>query len=63
LFVGNTLMDNEEEAFVLPVAHLHWRNFGRPALPETGWLYITPGSSSVWRSETNRMRLISRERI
>lgn len=42
LFVSNAVLDSGEEAFVLPVAHLHWRIIGRPALSETGWLYITP---------------------
>lgn len=52
LFVGYALMDNREEAFVIRVAHLHYRprlfssiarrEVGGETLPEDGWLYITP---------------------
>ena len=50
-FVGNRLM-NQEEAFAIRVAHFHYRfqlgwamsapQLGGSALPEEGWLYITP---------------------
>lgn len=43
-FVTYTLMDNQEEAFVVRAAHMHVRRFFRGVLsfPERGWLYITP---------------------
>lgn len=49
-FVGRTLLDNQEEAFVAAAAHLHSGFLGRPSLPETGWLYITQ-SRIVFRVE------------
>jgi hypothetical protein len=42
LFVGYTLTDKQEEAFVLRVAHLHFRFVGGASFPEKGLLYITP---------------------
>ncbi len=38
-----TLIGNQEEAIAARVSHLHDGRLGtRPALPESGWLYITP---------------------
>jgi hypothetical protein len=52
LFVGYVLTGDQEEAFVIRVAHLHYRprlfsavarrEVGGETLPEDGWLYITP---------------------
>src|SRR6185436_5308468 len=53
LFVSKTLMENEEEALAIRVAHYHHKDelyvrkrpdydIGSPYLPEQGWLYITP---------------------
>jgi hypothetical protein len=41
--VSYTLMENQEEAIVLRVAHMHVGSLGwKATLPEKGWLYITP---------------------
>lgn len=42
LWVGYTLTDKQEEAFVLRVAHLHFRFVGGASFKEKGLLYITP---------------------
>lgn len=42
LWVGYTLTDKQEEAFVLRVAHLHFRFVGGASFHEKGLLYITP---------------------
>ena len=40
--VSYTLLDNQEEAIVARVHHLHVGSLGmKPSLPESGWLYIT----------------------
>jgi hypothetical protein len=40
--VSYTLLDNQEEAIVARVSHLHVGSLGmRPVMPESGWLYIT----------------------
>lgn len=41
--VSYTLMGNQEEAIAARVSHFHAGRLGTsPALPESGWLYITP---------------------
>lgn len=42
LWVGYTLTDKQEEAFVLRVVHLHFRFVGGASFHEKGLLYITP---------------------
>lgn len=49
-YVGQRLLDNREEAFVAPAAHLHSGGLGKVTLPETGWLYVTP-SRIIFRVE------------
>jgi hypothetical protein len=51
LFVAYTLTDNQEEAFAVRAAHLHWAGIGIPSWPEDGWLYITP-SRIIFNVET-----------
>jgi hypothetical protein len=44
LFVGYARTENQEDAFVIRVSHVHARRFfqGVISFPEKGWLYITP---------------------
>lgn len=43
LFISYSLTDNQEESFVIRVAHMHHRAlWGKFKFPEDGWLYITP---------------------
>jgi len=49
-YVGQRVLDNREESFVAPAAHLHLGPLGRASLPETGWLYITQ-SRIIFRVE------------
>ena len=42
LWVGHTLTDKQEEAFVLRVAHLHYHPLTGASFNEKGLLYITP---------------------
>jgi len=52
LMVAYTLMDNQEEAFGVKAAHLHWSGMGfLPKPAEDGWLYITP-SRIIFNVET-----------
>jgi hypothetical protein len=52
LFISYALADNQEESFVIRVAHLHQRAlWGKFKFPEDGWLYITP-SRIVFMVET-----------
>lgn len=43
LFISYALTDNQEESFVIRVAHMHQRAlWGKFKFPEEGWLHITP---------------------